>query len=367
MEENAGAAADQRSREEEGKEKNQAGKGRRRSVALLVLLLISGVMCGVYSYARSQTRVITDDAYVHATVYSVSPRIPGTVVDVRVDNNQIVEKGALLVRLDPEEPELKVRLAAAAGETARMRYEEALIGLKAAREEERLVGARLDQAKKDLDRAENLWKKKTFSQEQYDRAVTQYRVLSAQKGLTLAQKTLAEARIQTSLTAVENAGVQLDNAKLVLSYTEVRAPGRGVVSKKAVEQGMVVQPGFPLLAVVDLDNVWVKANYKETQLTQIRPGLNAEVELDTYPGRILQGRVESLEAGSGAAFSLFPPENATGNWVKVVQRIPVKVVLDDFSPRESGILLRMGMSTRVTIQLEEKPFLSRFLSFLPGI
>lgn len=347
--------------------KNQTGKVRHRSVFLLVFLVFLGVICGVYYYARSQARVVTDDAYVHATLYNISPRIAGTVVEVLVDTNQNVEAGQLLVRLDPEEPELRVRLARAAQETARMRYEEALIGVKAAREEEKLVAAKLAQAKKDLKRAENLWKKKTFSQDQYDRAVTRYKVLSAQQGLTLAQSTLAEARIETSRTAVENSRVQLDNAKLMLSYTEIRTPGQGVVSQKMVEKGMVVQPGVSLLAVVDLDDVWVEANYKEIQLKRIHPGINAEVEVDTYPGRTFKGHVESLEAGSGAAFSLFPPENATGNWVKVVQRIPVKVILDDYVPGESGIRLRMGMSTEVTILPKDKPFLSRVLSFLPGI
>jgi len=127
-----------------------------------------------------------------------------------------------------------------------------------------------------------------------------------------------------------------------------------------------VQPGFPLMSVVDLGDVWIEANYKETQVRRLRPGLKAEVRVDTYADRVLHGHVESLEAGSGAAFSLFPPENATGNWVKVVQRIPVKILLDDYRPEEDGPVLRTGMSALATVYPDTVPFLSRLLRFLPG-
>ena len=138
-------------------------------------------------------------------------------------------------------------------------------------------------------------------------------------------------------------------ADLGLEYTTIRAPLRGRVTKKTVEVGQVVQPGQPLLAVVSLEDVWIVANYKETQLTHVRPGQAAEIRVDTYPGLVLKARVDSIQSGTGSRFSLLPPENASGNFVKVVQRIPVKLVLE---PGENGRkLLVPGMSVVPTIQV----------------
>ena len=149
---------------------------------------------------------------------------------------------------------------------------------------------------------------------------------------------------------LKQAQADLALAELQLAYTEVKAPADGVVSKRTVELGQVVQPGQPLLAIVPLHEVFVLANFKETQLARVRPGMRADVEIDGFPGKVFHGIVESISAGTGARFSLLPPENATGNWVKVVQRVPVKVLLDQ---KEVGNPqpLRAGMSAVVTIRL----------------
>ncbi len=347
-------------------EGGEKGRGRGPRVFLLFVLLAT-VAAVVFLYlAYKGGRLVTDDAYVHATIYSIQARVPGTVLEVPAEGNQPVEAGQVLVRLDPEEPEIMVRLAESALSSARMQYKEARIGVRAAGAEEKLVEAKLSQAKKDLARIEKLWKKKTVSEDRYDRAVTQHRVLTSQMSLVGAHRTLAEARIETSLTAVETADARLADARLRLSYTEIRSPGKGIVSKKNVEPGMVVQPGFPLMAVVDLEDLWIEANYKETRFDKISPGLKADIHVYAYPGRVFKGRVESIEAGSGAAFSLFPPENATGNWVKVVQRIPVKIVLDEDAGGMDSPRLRLGMSAEVTVFPAEKTFPARLLSFLPG-
>jgi len=146
------------------------------------------------------------------------------------------------------------------------------------------------------------------------------------------------------------AQADLAYAELQLQYTEVRAPVDGVVSRRTVELGQVAQMGQPLLAIVPLHDVWVIANFKETQLARIRPGMKAEVHVDTFSDRAFQGTVDSLAAGTGARFSLLPPENATGNWVKVVQRLPVKIKID---PAQFGNpdTLRAGMSAEVTVKL----------------
>jgi len=164
------------------------------------------------------------------------------------------------------------------------------------------------------------------------------------------QVTVKQAEVARAEATLKQAQAELAVAELQLAYTEVRAPADGVVSKRTVEIGQVVQPGQPLLAIVPLHEVWVLANFKETQLARVHPGMRADVEIDGFPGKIFHGTVDSLSAGTGARFSLLPPENATGNWVKVVQRVPVKILLEQ---KEVGNPqpLRAGMSAVVTIRL----------------
>ena len=167
----------------------------------------------------------------------------------------------------------------------------------------------------------------------------------------LHQVPVKEAEVTRAEAALKQAQADVALAELQVAYTEVRAPTDGVVSKRSVELGQVVQVGQPLLALVPLHEVWVLANFKETQLSRVRPGMKADVEIDTFPGKTFTGVVESISAGTGSRFSLLPPENATGNWVKVVQRVPVKIVLDS---RDVGNPqpLRAGMSAVVTIRVK---------------
>ena len=167
----------------------------------------------------------------------------------------------------------------------------------------------------------------------------------------LHQVPVKEAELTRAEAALKQAQADVALAELQLAYTEVRAPTDGVVSKRSVELGQVVQVGQPLLALVPLHEVWVLANFKETQLSRVRPGMKVDVEIDSYPGKTFSGVVESISAGTGSRFSLLPPENATGNWVKVVQRVPVKIALDT---REAGNPqpLRAGMSAVVTIRVK---------------
>lgn len=338
-----------------GRMSRNRNSGRRRLV--FVALLVAAATLVGWRVWETSGRVVTDDAYVHCTIYTVSPRVAGSVVEVLVEDNQAVEPGQLLVRLDPEPPALQVRMAKAALEAARTQYEAALVGLRAAQAEDALVDAKLAQAKIDLDRAARLFERKAIAEDRYDQAVTQHRVLSAQKSVSLAQIEVAKAKVESSRAALESSQAQLAQAELMLSYTEILSPGRGHVSRKEVETGKVVQPGVPLMTVVDLGDLWVEANFKETQIEHVRPGLRADVRVDTFSNRTFTGRVDSIEAGTGAAFSLFPPENATGNWVKVVQRIPVKVLLDNPGDDLAEAVLRVGMSTEVTIYLEGRPLL----------
>jgi membrane fusion protein (multidrug efflux system) len=210
---------------------------------------------------------------------------------------------------------------------------------------------RLSQAEKEAQQAEAALASRTLAVSLAKQRVNEARAALGRVESQRRQVTVKEAEVERAEAALSQARADLAFAELQLQYTEVRAPSDGVVSKKSVEVGQVVQMGQPLLALVPLHDVWVLANFKETQLGRVRPGMPATVEVDTFPGQVFHGTVDSLSAGTGARFSLLPPENATGNWVKVVQRVPVKIRLD---ARELGNphTLRAGMSAYVVIRVK---------------
>jgi membrane fusion protein (multidrug efflux system) len=210
---------------------------------------------------------------------------------------------------------------------------------------------RLNQAEKEIQQAEAALASRVLGVSQARQRVNEARAALGRVESQRHQVTVKEAEIERAAASLTQAQADLAFAELQLAHTEVRAPADGVISKKSVEPGQVVQMGQPLLAIVPLHDVWVLANFKETQLARVRPGMPATVEIDTFPGKVFRGTVDSLAAGTGARFSLLPPENATGNWVKVVQRIPVKIRLDakDFGNPHT---LRAGMSAYVVIRVK---------------
>lgn len=421
---------------------------RRLVIVALAVVAALGVVGAASLWYRGQRVVSTDDAYVEATVAPVSAKIAGQVVEVLVRDNQPVEAGQVLARLDRRDYQARVDQAQAAvliaerraraaaarvglgremaasqgvqAEASSMRAEAAkqsatsvlessravvksrraaLASAMAERDAARAVG---DRTAMDLRRARELFERELVARQFVDHAETEARAASAQLvaaeervgqaqrelesaeadarmreagfepqqlGLRTAQARVVEARAQqlhASALAQEvrvreaerdlaqaqlrEAEVDLAMARLNLEYCEIRAPVAGVVSRKSVEPGQVVQVGQPLMAVVSLHEVWVVANFKETQLRRVRPGLTADVVVDTFPDRSWSGTVDSLSAGTGSRFSLLPPENASGNWVKVVQRVPVKIVFDPGAANLQG--LRAGMSAVVTVRLQ---------------
>jgi membrane fusion protein (multidrug efflux system) len=210
---------------------------------------------------------------------------------------------------------------------------------------------RLVQAEKEVQQAEAALASRVLAVGQARQRVNEARAALGRVESQRRQVTVKEAEIERAAASLSQAQADLAFAELQLAHTEVRAPADGVIAKKSVEPGQVVQMGQPLLAIVPLHDVWVLANFKETQLGRVKPGMPATVEIDTFPGKVFHGTVDSLSAGTGSRFSLLPPENATGNWVKVVQRIPVKIRLD---PRELGNphTLRAGMSAYVVIRVK---------------
>jgi membrane fusion protein (multidrug efflux system) len=304
----------------------------------VVLLALLGFGAKRWWFARSH--VSTDNAQVDGHIIPILPKVGGFVAEVRVRENQDVKAGDTLVVLDDRD--LRSRLAQTEADLA------ALLATVSSRtrvgQAEAAVAqavANAAKARADLARLEPLALQDIVSAQQLDAARAAAAAADAQLAAAQAALVGADARVAASRAA-------RDQAALQLSYTRIAAPATGVVSKKTVEVGQLVQPGQPLMAVVPLGDVWVVANLKETETADVTPGDPAEITVDAYPGRRFRGQVESLAPATGAKFSLLPPDNATGNFTKVVQRIPVRIRLA--GPVDPAHPLRPGMSAVVTIQ-----------------
>ena len=317
-------------------------------------IIISGaVVLGIMHLVAQMAYVSTDDAYIDGRIHAIAPKVGGTVQKVYVTDNQAVKKGDLLVQIDPADYDVKVKEAEAslAAEEARLAESEAKI--KKADAALAVQAAAFKQATLDKKRAGRLFAQGVFPQEKMEKADTGFDLAKAQ--FAAAEQGLFEERagqrLEEALVGTRKAA--LEAARLDLGYTRIMAPADGFITKKSAEDGNMVQPGQPLMAVVALGDIWVSANYKETQLEHVHPGQPVEILIDTYPGRVFMGKVESLMAGTGAAFSLFPPENALGNYVKIVQRIPVKIVLDKNADTDHVLrTLRVGMSVIAKIKVK---------------
>jgi len=326
---------------------------------ILLILLFIGAGMGYWYYVS--IFVSTDDAYVSGYVGLISPQVPGRVAQVLVDNNDFVKKGQTLVTLEPQD--YKVAVAQAEATLARLRQDLAsqYVKVATARAKVAEAEAHLKQAITDQGRYHNLYERRTVPKQTLDRVNTQYKVAKATLEQAQQEEREALAAIGGSTAipldqqpAIKEAQARLEQARLNQGYTKVTAHFSGYVTKRQVKVGNWVQPGQALMALVPLEikDLWIEANYKETQLTNVCIGQPAEVTIDAYPKTTFQGKVNSIMAGTGAAFSLLPPENATGNWVKVVQRVPVKIVL--LPPFPENRPLRLGMSSYVTIDTRER-------------
>ena len=360
---------------EETKEVTGSGSKKKIALSIFALIVIAGLTALFFYVRYIKTHISTDDAFIDGDIFTIAPKVSGTVRNVFVSSNQLVKKGDALVELDEADYSVKVSEAASALEaetakvaeieskiqTAKKQLAEAVARVEAVKAVNELQNANLEQAEKDRDRAENLYKKQAISKEKYEKALTAYKVALAQvrastedmKGVGLAVEThkaavkQAEASKISQLSIIKQKEAVLETAQLNSGYTKINAPADGYVTKKSVMVGNQIKAGQPIMAIVSLEELKVVANYKETEIEKIRPGQKVKIKVDTYPGKIFSGTVDSIMAGTGSVFSLFPPENATGNYVKVVQRIPVKIVLDKDTDREH--VLRVGMSVVPTI------------------
>ncbi|MGZ6193681.1 MAG: HlyD family efflux transporter periplasmic adaptor subunit [Candidatus Binataceae bacterium] len=332
---------------------------RRILLAAVVILLLAAIFPAIRYYRYFSSHVSTDDAYVDGSIGLISSRIPGTVTKVFVSDNWRVKAGDILLELDPSDYQVQVDGAEAQLQRAHQTVDQLYAQVEAARSGLRLAESQLHQARIDYDRAKQLKAQGVVSSEFYDQAATAMRVAMATEGLAKHQLVQAEAALGVNREdhtrydrpVVEQASAALEAARLNLSYTVIRAPFEGIVTRKSVHVGHRVEVGQPLMALVPIRGLYITANYKETQLTDVRVGQPADVEADIYPGYVYRAHVDSISIGTGSAFALLPPENATGNWVKVVQRIPVKIVLDNPEPMDKP--LRMGLSVEVTIDISD--------------
>ncbi|MGB3290323.1 MAG: HlyD family efflux transporter periplasmic adaptor subunit [Burkholderiaceae bacterium] len=337
--------------------------------AALVFIVI-GIAYAIWWAIYASNYESTDDAYVHGNLVQVTSQIPGTVIGIGADNTQTVDKGTVLIELDPSDAGIALAQAEAALAQAVRHTRTVFVQNDALEADVAVRRADIERAQVDLSKAQSDLKRRQtlahsggVSGEEILHAQTA--VKAAQSGLAQAQAALAasKAKLQTNQalttgTTVEahpdvmQAADQLRKAWLANSRTRLPAPVDGLVAQRSAQVGQHVAPGTPLMTIVPLDQVWVEANFKEGQLRHMKPGQNATLTADLYGSDVTyHGKITGLAAGTGSAFALLPAQNASGNWIKVVQRVPVRIALD---PKElAAHPLRVGLSMQVDVELSE--------------
>ena len=317
-----------------GKDSVKASNPLRIIIAGVVITV--GLIWGGMSLYHSFQYVDTDNAQIEGDVYPIISRIPGTVHEVRVETNQQVKKGDTLIILDIPDYRIKREMAEAALQNARASVLAAEANAGAASATERKLGA-------DLRRNSTLRQQDVISQAEFDAIRAGADASSSQHSATVGQQKAAAAQVRLK-------EAELHNAELQLSYTNIIAPAAGHISKKNIEPGQYVTPGQQLIALVGSSELWVVANFKETQLDKIHPGLPVTIKVDAFPDKEFKGKVESLSAGTGAKFTLLPPDNASGNFIKVTQRVPVKIVFTEQPDKDHQ--LAAGMNVVVDVKIK---------------
>jgi membrane fusion protein (multidrug efflux system) len=370
VEDRAKPEADQTAPADEPASPETAPPKKKRALLLVGALVAAGLLGGGgYLYFSTRDIQSTDDAYTDGRAVTITPQVSGLVVSLDVTDNQFVRKGDPLIHIDPRQYEQDRDSAEGALALARAQLAGQKLGAEIARKnfpallqqaQAQLAVAQAAEVKAQADyqRQRSLPKQATAQQE-VDAATAALRQAQAQVQLTAAQVAQStpvperigqvDAEVGQLTGQVKQAQAKLDQANLNLSWTVVRAPQDGWITKRNVEVGSYVTPGQAIFSIVSPD-VWVTANFKETQLDRIRPGQHVDIAVDAYPHLDLKGHVDSIQLGSGSKFTAFPPENATGNFVKIVQRIPVKIVID--SGLDPASPLPLGASVVPTVRLK---------------
>jgi len=300
------------------------------------------VVIATIIFAINESKYVsTDDAYVETHAVMLAPKVSGQVVDVFVQDNQVVKEGDLIAEIDSADYKTKV------GESS-ARYDMALFKQNNAKANFTAAASEIDLAKKDLERYTALYADGAVPKQQLDQSQIQYDAAKAklmqanQNLLSVNNNRVADAELKQLSSAKQQ-------AELNLSYTKIFAPQSGYITNKNIEKGAYVQIGQPIMAIVP-EKVWVVANFKENQLENMKPEQKVEIRIDTYPNKVFKGKVDSIQRSSGAKSSLFPPENAVGSFVKIVQRIPVKIVFDEQIDPKYVIVPGMSVEPKVRVK-----------------
>lgn len=348
------------------------------TIALIALVLVGGSY-GTYKYIHSQSHETTDDAQVEKNMSPIIPRVGGYISKVFVKDNDLIKKGDTLFVIDNQDYLIKVQEAQAALIAAESSFEVSKADVSATSANVAISDAtvqsnsqsiemaqiRANQANNDYQRYENLYQNHSITKQQYEQALTakleaakQVEVLKQQRNASASQRNavVSKTNVASKQTSVAQANIErakatLDAAKLNLTYTVITAAVDGQVSNVKIQPGQMVNPGAALFYIVDNTETWVVANFKETQLNKMRLGQKVEIKIDAYPDTSFEGEINSFSPATGSRFSLLPPDNATGNFVKTVQRIPVKIKLTKNNKVENISLLRPGMNADVDVHL----------------
>ncbi|HEY5080016.1 MAG TPA: HlyD family secretion protein [Opitutaceae bacterium] len=334
-------------------------------LAAAAILVAAGAAIGAYAHYSAGFET-TDDAFLEGDVHPVSARINGTVSRVLVDDNAHVVAGQPLVEIDPADLNLAVQGSEAEAAQARAGADQVASQIAKAQADVDAAAARIAQgeailvrAELDFHRMETLLENDAISRQDFDAARAAFDSANASHQSLIAERASDEAALASvrsqqcvAQAQAQRAQAALAAARLQASYTIVRSPSTGRVAKKSVEAGQRLQPGQPVMAVVD-DRLWVVANFKENQLAHLRPGEKVRFTVDAEEGRVFQGVVQSFSPGTGAQFSLLPPDNSTGNFTKIVQRVPVKILFADESLAASASRLSPGLSVDVRVSTRE--------------
>lgn len=310
----------------------------------VIIIAFTAVTCIILSavYYESTKYQSTDDAYIESDLIKIAPRVSGQIEEVYIKDNEKIKEGDLIAKID--DTDYKVKLA-----QAQALYEKALYSQKVAKAKLNAINSEISVAKKDLERYTSLYKAGAVSKQKLDTAQAKYDSVKA-KLLSAQEDILSSTNDKVADANLRALKAQKEQAELYLKYTNIISPNTGTVTNKNVEKGQYVQIGQPLFTLVT-DDLWVEANFKENQVGLMKVGQEVEIKIDAYPKKKFKGKIESIQKASGAKSSLFPPENAVGSFVKIVQRIPVKIVFtEEINSEKYNIAAGMSVVPKVKVK-----------------
>ncbi len=351
--------------EKDNMAKNEQGKNKNRKLTriILIALLTAGAVIGIIEYHEAQRYETTDDAQLETDISPILSRVQGYIAKINFVDNQKIKQGDTLVMLDDRDLRLKEEQAEAALQSALASLEVAKTNAQSTEEDARVSDSRKEQlsilltnARSDYERYKKMFDEHSATQQELDKKKTdmeslekQVEAAKQQEDESVSRTNSANEQIKVAGSIVSQRQSDLDYAKLQLSYATITAPFDGILAKKNAVVGQLLQAGQPICAIINPQDIWITANFKETQVKKMKQGMKVEVEVDAFPGKIVHGNIASSSPATGSEFSLIPPDNASGNFVKVVQRIPVRIELNKSD--ELYKLLKPGMSVYVSVVL----------------